>query len=107
MYFLLTGNSSSLMLTHSRVRVVICSIFTRMDRWVLINCPLKYFLFSQILGLVDVFDYLAYKDANVASTILAKGIKLTFYPTLYGLIIYLVSILVTAGLKFQLHRTEV
>ena len=67
---------------------------------------LAFAVFGQILGLVDIFGYLANKDANVASSILAKGIKLTFHPTMYGLIIYLISILITAGLKFQINRTE-
>jgi len=63
-------------------------------------------VFSQILGLVNIFGYLANKDANVASSILAKGIKITFHPTMYGLIIYLISILITEGLKFHINRTE-
>ena len=63
-------------------------------------------VFSQILGLVNIFGYLANKDANVASSILANGIKITFHPTMYGLIIYLISILITEGLKFHINRTE-
>ena len=66
---------------------------------------LAFAVFSQIFGLVDIFDYLANKDPNVASSILAKGIKLTFHPTMYGLIIYLTSILITLGLKFQINST--
>lgn len=65
---------------------------------------LAFAVFSQILGLVDIFGYLADKDANVASSILAKGIKLTFHPTLYGLFIYLVSILISIGLRFKLGK---
>ncbi len=68
---------------------------------------LVFAVFSQILGLIDIFGYLADKDANVASSILAKGIKLTFHPTMYGLIIYLISILITVGLKFQINRTVI
>jgi len=67
---------------------------------------LAFAVFSQILGLVDIFGYLASKDVNVAASILAKGIKITFHPTMYGLIIYLISILITEGLKFQINRTE-
>lgn len=65
---------------------------------------LAFAVFSQILGLVDVFDYLGNKDANVASSVLAKAIKITFHPTMYGLIIYLTSILITIGLKFKIGR---
>ncbi len=64
---------------------------------------LAFAVLSQILGLVDIFGYLANKDANVASSILVRGIKVTFHPTMYGLIIYLVSILITLGLKLQIH----
>lgn len=67
---------------------------------------LAFAVFSQIFGLVDIFGYLANKDANVAAPILAKGIKLTFHPTMYGLIIYLTSILITMGMKIQLSRTK-
>jgi len=67
---------------------------------------LAFAVFSQILGLVDVFDYLGNKDANVASSVLAKAIKITFHPTMYGLIIYLTSILITVGLKFQIIKSE-
>lgn len=63
-------------------------------------------IFFQILGLVDVFDYLAHKDSQVAASILAKGIKITFWPTIYGIIIYLVSILITLGLKFNIDNVK-
>lgn len=68
---------------------------------------LAFAVFSQILGLVDIFGYLANKDANLASSILARGIKITFNPTMYGLVIYLMSILITLGLKFQMSRREI
>ena len=55
-------------------------------------------IFFQILGLVDVFDYLAHKDSQVAAPILARGIKITFWPTIYGIIIYLLSVLIVLGL---------
>ena len=65
---------------------------------------LAFAVFSQILGLVNVFDYLANKDADVASSVLSQAIKLTFHPTMYGLIIYLSSILITLGLKIQINH---
>lgn len=66
---------------------------------------LAFAVFSQILGLVDIFDYLAHHDAGVSSSILAKGIKITFHVTLYGLVIYMVSTLITMGLKFRIRST--
>jgi biopolymer transport protein ExbB/TolQ len=67
---------------------------------------LVFAIFGQIMGLVDIFGYLANKDANVASSILAQGIKLTFHSTLYGLIISLASILITLGIQIQIKRIE-
>ncbi|MEA3461704.1 MAG: MotA/TolQ/ExbB proton channel family protein [Bacteroidota bacterium] len=67
---------------------------------------LVFGIFGQILGLVDVFDYLAHKDPQVATSILAKGIKITCWSTIYGIIIYLVSILITLGLKFRVNSVK-
>ena len=63
-------------------------------------------IFFQILGLVDIFDYLANKDSQLAASILAKGIKITFWPTIYGIIIYLVSIIITLGLKLRINSVQ-
>ncbi|MEZ5071240.1 MAG: MotA/TolQ/ExbB proton channel family protein [Bacteroidales bacterium] len=67
---------------------------------------LVFAVFSQILGLVDVFSYLADKGPDVAYPGLAKGIKLTFHSTIYGMIIYLFSILMAMGLRFLLERGQ-
>ena len=63
-------------------------------------------IFFQILGLVDIFDYLAHKDSQLAASILAKGIKITFWSTIYGIIIYLVSILITLGLNYRVNSLK-
>lgn len=67
---------------------------------------LAFGVLSQILGLVDVFDYLAHTDPNLAPSVLAKGIKITFHPTKYGLIIYLVSVLITGGLRLWVSKVK-
>lgn len=67
---------------------------------------LVFGIFGQILGLVDVFDYLAHKDSQLAASILAKGIKITFWPTIYGIIIYLISILITLGLNLRINSVK-
>jgi hypothetical protein len=64
---------------------------------------LVFGVFSQILGLADIFDYLARENSEIAPAILAKGIKISCYTTIYGIIIYLVSILITLGLKFRIN----
>lgn len=60
-------------------------------------------IFFQILGLVDVFDYLAHQDSQVAAPILAGGIKITFWSTIYGIIIFLVSMLIVLGLRLRIN----
>lgn len=70
---------------------------------------LVFGVFGQILGLADIFDYLAHQNSELAPAILAKGIKITCWATIYGIIIYLVSILITLGLKLRInwvHRPE-
>lgn len=64
---------------------------------------LVFGIFGQILGLVNIFDYLASQSSEIAPAILTKGIKITCYTTVYGIIIYLVSILISLGLKFRLN----
>ena len=68
---------------------------------------LVFGIFGQILGLADIFDYLANQNSEIAPAILSKGIKLTCYTTIYGIIIYLVSILITMGLKFRVNSVSV
>jgi hypothetical protein len=64
---------------------------------------LVFGVFCQILGLVQIFDYISDSRIEVAAAILAGGIKITFYTTTYGIIIYLISLLITLGLEYRLH----
>lgn len=64
---------------------------------------LVFAIFGQILGLVNIFDYLAGTEIEVAANALATAIKLTFHSTIYGIIIYLFSILAVLGLKLILN----
>ena len=68
---------------------------------------LVFGIFGQILGLADIFEYLANQNSEIAPAILSKGIKLTCYTTIYGIIIYLVSTLITLGLKFRVNSVSV
>ncbi len=67
---------------------------------------LVFGVFNQILGLADIFDYLAHENSEIAPAILAKGIKISCYTTIYGIIIYLVSILITLGLKLRINWVQ-
>lgn len=62
---------------------------------------LVFGIFSQVLGLVQIFDYLSTSTIDVASTVLAAGIKITFNPTIYGLCIYLLSSLFVFGINYR------
>ncbi|MBR4809329.1 MAG: hypothetical protein IK031_03510 [Bacteroidales bacterium] len=48
-------------------------------------------IFWTILGWFQILDYLA-ENSDIASTILAGGIKVSLIPVLYGLIVYFVSL---------------
>lgn len=67
---------------------------------------LVFGVFSQILGLVDIFDYLAGQDSEIVPSALAKGIKITCWSTIYGLIIYLISILISLGLQYWMNSVR-
>lgn len=67
---------------------------------------LVFGIFGQILGLVDIFDYLGNQNSEIAPAILAKGIKITCWSTIYGIIIYLVSTLIRLGLKLRVNSVR-
>jgi hypothetical protein len=67
---------------------------------------LVFGIFSQILGLVEIFDYLGNTNSEISPAILSSAIKVTCYTTVYGIIIYLVSILITLGLKLRLDKVK-
>lgn len=67
---------------------------------------LVFGIFSQILGLVQVFDYLGNTNSEIAPAILANAIRITCYTTLYGIAIYLTSILISMGLSYWANRVE-
>lgn len=64
---------------------------------------LVFAIFGQVLGLMNIFNYLAGSEIEVAANALATAIKLTFHSTIYGIIIYLFSILAILGLKLTLN----
>ena len=50
-------------------------------------------IFWTILGQLQIADYLSGQD-DVATNILAGGIKVSLIPVLYGLIVYFVSLVI-------------
>ncbi len=67
---------------------------------------LVFSIFCQILGLVQIFSYISESTIEVASSILAGGIKLTFNTTIYGIIIFLISILISLGFEYRLNTVR-
>lgn len=63
---------------------------------------LVFGIFGQIMGLVDIFDYLGNQNSEIAPSILATAIRITCYSTIYGIIIYLASILIVLALKLKI-----
>jgi hypothetical protein len=64
---------------------------------------LVFGILSQLMGLVQIFDYLSTATIDVSASVLAGGIKTTFIPAIYGLCIYLFALLLTLGLG---HKTK-
>ena len=50
-------------------------------------------IFWTILGQLQIVDFLSGND-DVATTIIAGGIKVSLIPVLYGLIVYFVSLII-------------
>lgn len=59
---------------------------------------LVFGIFGQLLGLYDMFKAIQELE-NVAPALLAGGLKVSMITTLYGLVIYIISIIVWMGLK--------
>lgn len=49
-------------------------------------------IFWTLLGWLQIFDFLSGHD-DLASTIIAGGLKVSLVPVLYGLIVYFVSLI--------------
>lgn len=55
---------------------------------------LAFGFFSLILGLRQMFDFLQSVDCDVNPNIVCGGLKVAMIPVLYGIIVYLVSLVV-------------
>lgn len=61
---------------------------------------LVFGIFAQLLGLYQVFSHIE-QGGEVAMPILAGGLKVSMIPTVYGVIIFLISYLIWLGLDNQ------
>jgi hypothetical protein len=57
-------------------------------------------IFGQLLGLYQVFSFIG-QAGSISPAILAGGLKVSTIPTLYGMIIFLLSWLIWMGLDFK------
>lgn len=57
-------------------------------------------IFGQLLGLYQVFSFIG-QVGSISPAILAGGLKVSTIPTLYGMIIFLLSWLIWMGLDFK------
>lgn len=61
---------------------------------------LVFGIFAQLLGLYQVFSHIE-QGGEVVPAILAGGLKVAMIPTVYGVIIFLISYLIWLGLDNQ------
>jgi len=63
---------------------------------------LTFGLFSMLLGLRQVFDYIQKSSEEVANSVICGGLKVAIIHVLYGIIIYLISLVVRVMQKPRL-----
>lgn len=67
---------------------------------------LVFGIFSQLLGLYQAFSFIE-TAGSISPAILAGGLKISTIPTLYGLIIFLISYLLWLGLDYKFSHNGV
>ena len=60
-------------------------------------------ILGQLIGLFSAFEYIE-AQGSVSPAMLAGGFKVSMIPTLYGLIIYAISLLIWLGLSFAAKK---
>ncbi len=65
-------------------------------RWVkeIGTIALTFGFFSFLLGVRQIFDYIANAGAEVPAAVLCGGLKVSIIPVLYGMIIYVVALII-------------
>ena len=66
---------------------------------------LVFGIFAQLLGLYQAFSFIE-KAGAISPALLAGGIKVSMIPTLYGMIIFLISYLMWLGLDYKFKSTR-
>jgi hypothetical protein len=63
---------------------------------------LVFGIFGQLLGLYQAFSFIE-QAGSISPAILAGGLKVSTIPTLYGMIIFLLSWLIWLGLDYRMN----
>ena len=61
-------------------------------------------IFGQLIGLFSAFQAIEQMGGGVSPAMMAGGVKVSMITTLYGMLIYLISLLIWFGLSFVLKR---
>ena len=59
---------------------------------------------GQLIGLYSAFGAIANVKGEISPQILIGGLKVSLIPTLYGLIVFIISYLIWLGLSWKLRR---
>ncbi|MBN2731574.1 MAG: MotA/TolQ/ExbB proton channel family protein [Balneolaceae bacterium] len=63
-------------------------------------------ILGQLLGLYQAFSVIE-QAGNISPAILAGGLKVSLIPTLYGIVIFLLSYLIWMGLDYMVKKPSV
>ena len=59
---------------------------------------------GQLIGLFSAFEAIESMNVDVSPSLLAGGFKVSMITTLYGMVIYAISLLIWFGLSFMLKK---
>lgn len=69
------------------------------------SVALIFGIFSQLLGLYHAFDVIA-EAGDISVSLMMKGLELSMIPTLYGIIIFIISLIVWMILDYIAVKLE-
>ena len=61
---------------------------------------------GQLIGLYSAFNAMTAGEGSISPNILISGLKLSIIPTIYGMMIYLISYLIWIGLSWKLRTDQ-
>ncbi len=64
---------------------------------------LVFGIFSQLWGMIAIFDYISKSMKRISAELLVSGLKISMFPAIYGIFIFLVSYLIYRILVWRLN----